>query len=374
MRDIAICGVVLLALCDPLHAGGLERSDQSVGILFEKGRHLVFGITSVSPKLNGVASSRTPTPGQASGDIGVSYRNTRFAFKDDISMAMSYAVIYDEPYGSDIAYPTSTYFASNARAELTSSALTGVLQYRLSQPGAAFGGQISILGGARSQTVNASASVPFVARYSVTASEETSAGYLAGVAWERPELGMRASLVYNSRIKATLDTQESIGGGAPVATRTDLNTPESINLELQTGLTPKTLLFGSIRWVPWSKFTVAPPVYACTTGGPLAFFKDDRTTYRIGLAQRFTDKLVFFGEFGYERSTGSGTTNLTPVDGFKSYSLGATYQIDQVRLTVAARHANAGDAGTILGPIQPAGQFSGNSVRGINFRVAFDLN
>jgi len=374
MRHAAICGGVLLALCEAPQAGGLERADQSVGVVFEKGRHLSLGIATASPELNGIASSRTPTPGQASGDIGASYQNKRLAFKDDINKTMSYAVIYDEPYGSDVAYPVSNYFASGAKAELTSWALTGILQYRLSEPGAAFGGQFSLLGGVRWQTIDASASVPFVANYSVTASEESGAGYVAGIAWERPELGMRASLVYNSKIKTTLDTQERIGGGAAVATRTDLDTPESVNLEMQTGLTSKTLLFGSIRWVPWGDFTVAPPVYARTTGGPLAFFKDDRTTYRVGLAQRITDQLSVFGEFGYERSTGSGTTNLTPADGFKSYSLGATYQIDKVRYTVAFRYADVGDAGTILGSVQPAGQFSGNSVRGIGLRVAFDLD
>ena len=375
MKHSATGGLLLLALVTELHAGGFERTDQSVGVIFEKGRHLELGYISATPDLKGVASNRSPTPGKQSGDIGDDYSNMRIAFKDDISNKMSYAIIYDEPYGANISYPTGTgYFAQGANATLSTKALTGLLLYKFGEPGSAGGGQFSVLGGPRIQSLSASANVPFVNRYTVTGAETVNYGYTAGLAWERPELGMRASLAYTSKIKNAVDSKESIGGQPAVSTVTDVDTPESVNLELQTGLNPQTLLYGSVRWVPWGSFAVSPPVYTKATGSPLAFFKDDRTTYRIGLGRRINDSFLVFGEFGYEQSTGSGTTNLTPVDGFQSYTVGATYRIDRARLTLAYRHADAGDANTILGTSFPAGQFTDNTVRGIGVKVAFDLN
>jgi len=373
MKKIATVTIVLLTVCTKLSAGGLERTDQSVGVLFEKGRYLELGLTSVSPSISGLASTRTPTPGQESGNIAKDYKNLRFAFKEDINNKMSYAVIYDEPYGANVLYPASRYFATGASTTVTTRALTGVLRHQATDPGAVVGGQVSVFGGPRLQFIKAEATVPFVRGYSANADSAINAGYVAGLAWERPELGMRVSLAYNSKIKSNLETTETINSFTSKS-KTSIDTPESINLEAQTGLNPKTLLYGSVRWVPWADFVVAPQAYKTATGSPLAFFKDDRMTYRIGLGRQITDDLSVFGELGYEKTTGSGTTNLTPVDGYSSYTLGTSYQNNKVKYSVAVRYAKAGDAGTILGAVQPAGEFRNNSIMGVGFRVSFDLN
>lgn len=365
--------LLLLLLCSKLHAGGLDRTDQSVGVLFENGRLLEFGVIAVSPNISGIASVDAPTPGERSGNIGKDYKTYRFAFKDDINNKLSYAVIYDEPFGAKIHYPTSRYFATGASTTVITKAFTGALQYQATDPDAVLGGQVSIFGGPRLQYIKARASVPFVANYHATADSKISPGYMIGMAWERPELGMRISLAYNSKVKSKLETKETLGSQTKTSL-TAIDTPESINLEAQTGITPSTLLYGSIRWVPWADFVVAPELYQTTTGSPLSFFKDDRITYRIGLGRRIVDDLLVFGELGYEKSTGSGTTNLSPSDGYSSYTLGTSYRHNKVKYTVAARYTRVGDADTMLRGIQPAGEFKNNSVLGIGFRVSFDLN
>ena len=375
MKHLKTAAILSIASSGAAYAGGLERTDQSVSVLFEKGRYLEFGYVYASPDVSGTGSSLTPTPGQDTGNISESFDNLRFAFKDDINDRLSYAIIYDEPYGSDVAYPTSTYFASNAQAEVTTRALTGILQYNFPQETLSpLGGTVSVYGGARAQFIDASANVPFVSGYVANAESDIGFGYLFGAAFEKPELGMRVSLTYTSEINSELDTQESFGGAPFTSTTTDIDTPESINLEFQTGLNPQTLLFGSVRWVSWSDFEVAPPLYQSATGSPLAFFADDRITYRLGVGRKINDNWSLFGSVGYEHSTGSPTTNLTPVDGFISYSLGATYNMDKARITVAARYADLGDADTALGTTTPAGQFTDNSLWGIGVRIGFDLN
>jgi long-chain fatty acid transport protein len=374
MRYLATGSLVLLALATDLHAGGFERTEQSITTLFESGRHLGFGFSAGFPNVSGTASARTPTPGQESGNIGENFGNLSFAYKDDINDRLSYAILYGEPYGADIAYPISRYFASGSNAELRTRALTGILQYHLSEPGAAFGGQFSVYGGAIAQYIKASADVPFLRGYQVTSESQIGYGFLVGAAWERPELGQRISLTYSSEIQNDLPTQESFAGRPAVSTETEIDTPESINLEFQTGLNPKTLLFGSIRWVPWGDFEVSPPLYYSVTGTPLAFFPDDTYTYRLGLGRKINDNWQVFGSLGYEGSSGEPTTNLTPVDGFTSYSAGATYRQDKTRITVAARYVALGDANTILAGRSPAGQFTDNSLWGVGVQIAFDLN
>lgn len=374
MRYVLTGGLVLLAFSGSAVAGGFERSDQSVGVLFEKGRLLELGGAYLIPEASGVGSRLSPTPGRRSGDIADNTVNFRFAFKDDINESLSYAVIFDQPYGSNITYPRSSYFASDSRARLTTNALTAILQYNLPESVGLAGGRFSIFGGARAQQIDASASIPFLRGYSVTAGSTISYGYVAGAAWERPDLGMRVSLSYFSKINSDVNTTESFAGRPPVNTTTELDTPSSLTLEAQTGLNPKTLLYGSVRYVPWGNFAVTPPLYGRTTGSPLAFFKDDRVTYRLGVGRRLNESWSVFGEIGFETSTGSGTTNLTPADGFVSGTLGVSYKIDRVRTTLAVRYADVGDADTILGTTFPAGQFRDSSLLAIGLRFAIDLN
>ncbi len=371
MKHLAIGGLALLALGGAAHAGGVERSDQSVGVLFQQGRYVEFTASYIQPDVSGVGT--TLTPGRDSGSIGPDFNNVAFAYKDDINKNLSYAIIYDEPYGTNVTYPTGTgYFAAGTEADLVTRALTGILQYNIAEPSSAFGGQFSVYGGPRAQYIRASATVPGVAGYSVNAESEFGYGYLIGTAWERPDLGMRASLTYTSEIKHSLDTTET--SRAPGTTlrqsESSLDTPESLALELRTGITPTTVLFGSVRWVPWSQFVVNPPLFASfNTGFPLAFFEDDRITYSLGIGQAITKNVSVFGALGYEAETGSRTGNLNPADGFIRYTLGTTIKHDRATVTIAGRYTDIGDATTVNG-----GDFTDNSAWTTSVKIGLDLN
>lgn len=375
MKSVKLGSAALIAMAGAAHAGGLERTDQSVAVLFEQGRVLELSFAHTSPDVSGTGSARTPTPGAATGDIALAYNNLYLAYKADIGERLSYAVIYDEPYGADIRYPTSGYFASGSNAELNAQALTAILQYNFAPVVGGIGGQFSVYGGPRVQRMDAEADVPFIGRYAVTVDSEIDYGYLVGAAWERPEFGMRVSLTYTSEINHDFDSQETIGGRTST-TKTDIDTPESVTLEFQTGVNPKTLVFGSVRWVPWSNFEIAPPVFVASnpTGSPLAFYEDDRLTYRLGLGRRLSDAWSVFGVVAYENDTGSPTGNLTPYDGFTSYTLGATHTRERVRITAAATYIDIGDADTLLGTQFPAGQFRSNEAWRVGVRLAIDLN
>lgn len=366
VKQLVIGGLVVLATGGVALANGLERSDQSVAVLFQQGRYIEFSANYTQPEASGVLGGRT------SGNIAEDFNTVGFAFKDNINKSLSYALIYDEPYGTNISYPTGTgYLFAGAKAELNARALTGILQYKIGEANSAFGGQFSVYGGPRFQRVQAEASIPVVAGYNIRASGEFGYGYLLGAAWERPDLGMRASLTYTSDINYTLNTHETslVPGRTSRTGETSFETPESLTLELRTGITPTTVLFGSVRYVPWSNFVITPSLYSSFGRGPLAFFEDDRTAYNIGIGQAITKNVSVFGIIGYVSETGSLTSNLTPVDGLIRYTLGTTIKHDRATLTIAGRYTDLGDATTVN-----AAQFTDSSAWTTSVKLGFDLN
>ncbi len=372
MRSYVTIALATCSVGTAAFAGGLERTEQSVGVLFEQGRHLEVGLSFGMPDVTGTASALTPTPGAASGDIGDSFNQIRLAYKDDINDRLSYALIFDQPYGADVTYEASNYFASNSTANVDTNTLTGILQYNLNPT--ATGGGFSVFGGLRAQRMGASADIPFLGNYVVSTEDDWGYGYLAGVAYEKPEIALRVALSYGSEIEHNLDTQEQLGAATGSST-TEISTPEFWQLEFQSGVAPKTLVLGAVRYVPWSNFEIAPQLYTSTTGSPLAFFEDDRTTYRLGIARQFTNDFSGFFSLGYEESTGSPTTNFTPVDGFMSYSVGAVYNFSENgKLRVGVRYADLGDADTVLGGNTPAGVFEDNEAWGLGLTVSFKLD
>lgn len=372
MRSYATVALAGCTICTTAYAGGLERTDQSVAVLFEQGAHLEMGLAFGLPNITGVGSALTPTPGAVSGDIGDTFTQVRLAYKNDINDRLSYALIFDQPYGADVTYEPSTYFASDSSAFVETDTITGILQYNLNPSDN--GGGFSVFGGLRAQRLGAGADIPFLGNYSITTESDTAVGYLLGVAFEKPEIALRVSLTYGSEIEHELPSQEQLGVDTG-SSKTDITTPEYWHLEFQSGVAPKTLVFGSVRYVPWSDFEIAPQLYTTTTGSPLAFFEDDRTTYRLGVARQFTKDLSGFFSIGYEESTGSPTTNFTPVDGFMSYSVGATSKFgDNGSIRLGIRYADVGDANTVLGGTTPAGVFEDNEAWGVGLTVSFKLD
>ena len=146
-------------------------------------------------------------------------------------------------------------------------------------------------------------------------------------------------------------------------------------MEFQSGVAPKTLVFGSVRYVPTSEFEIAPELYTTTTGRPSAFFEDNRTTYRLGVARQFTNDFSGFFSIGCTESSGSPTTNFTPADGFISYTVRGTCNFsDNEIFRVGIRHADVGDADTVLGGASPAGIFEDNDAWGVGITVSFKLD
>lgn len=342
-----ISGIALTALCAGVaHAGGVERADQSVAILFEEGTYAELSFGAFNGDVSGRGPNATFTGLTGSGDMSPGFGNVALGFKQAVSETIDVALILDQPIGADIKYPAGTgYIGEGATASLDANAITALVRYRLPS-------NVSLIGGVRALRTSGEADLPYIAApfgYALSTSTETDFGYVIGIAWERPEIAARVALTYNSAITHDFDSTEEIAGiTAPGGFETVFETeiPQSVNLEFQTGVAEDTLLFGSIRWVDWTSFDIDPELYNNILGEPLVFYTDDVITYNLGLGRKFTDQWSGAILLGYEENKGDLVGNLGPTDGFTSVGVAATYTQGPFEITGGIRYVDIGDATT----------------------------
>lgn len=372
MHNILTAGAALLIGTSLAHAGGLDRSGQPIGLIFEEGNAIQFTFSSVNPSVSGTSVGPGLGTG-GSGNMAASYTQLGFGFKYDINDQFSVALLYDQPFGANVDYdPTAAYYAAGSVAVVESSALTGVLRYRLNK-------NFSVHGGIRYQTVTADVAKPRAAGYTLETDDSSATGYLVGAAYERPDIALRVALTYNSAITHDLVGTETCAAPAPfcagTTATTPVDTPQSINLDFQTGVAADTLVFGSIRYAQWTAFDYAPPVHAALGLGSLQSYDEDTISYSIGIGRRFTDEWSGALTVGYEAAQGGFAGDLAPVDGQLSLGLGATYTGDGYKVTAGVRHVWLGDATTehpTLAGVDGA-EFSGNTATafGLQFTTSF---
>lgn len=363
---------IIAGLCAATAAqsGGVDRSGQPLGVLYEPGNYIEFSFATATTSISGTQVLVAPptVTGSSSGDAGTSFGYAGMGLKLEFNDMIDVAVIYDVPYGASIDYPTGTgYFAGGASANLTSDALTTVARYK-------FGEGFSVHAGLRSQTFNAEASIPFIGAavggYSGGTDTDQSFGYLFGAAYERPEIALRVALTYYSAITHDLIATETLG----VTTTAPLTveTPQAVNLDFRTGIAEGTLLFGGVRWANWGDFEISPATYLANVGSPLVFFNDDTITYTLGVGRQITDTLSLSVSAVHEPATGGLRLNLSPPDGRTAVGLGLRYQQDAMRIEAGVQHIWLGDATTQVSGA-PAGVFEDNTALAFGLKVGFSF-
>ncbi len=406
MKKTLVKACALCVGATAAQAGGLDRSGQGVNILFEEGSVVQFRLGYTSPDVSGSMVDQipgSPTFGQEvdSGNVTNDFFTPHLAYKTGLTDELDFALVYDQPFGADIAYAADYPLSQNVlalagipgattdvlRAKADTDAVTALFRYK-------FEGGFSAIAGLRAQRLKASVSVPIAGAsstpfpqggYRVETDAEVDFGYVVGVAWEKPEIAARVALTYNSKITHDLSQTEAndVVGLTPLGpsasrvsadSSSEVVTPQSVNLDFQTGVAPKTLLFGSVRWVDWPQTVYAPPVYVGLTGINLVDYEEATFTYSLGLGYQFSDEFSGAVTLGYETSEGNSVSNLGPTDGFWSIGLGGTYSFDRAQVSGGIRYTDIGDAtanGT--GPDNRA-TFTGNSAWSVGVQITYALN
>lgn len=352
-------GGAALVAATGAYAGGVERSTQSVAILFEEGTYGELSFGRVDPDASGdlVGVPFSVSTGDMLGGENIS----TFSFKMDLTDKLVGAVVIDQPVGAAVNYPgdpgnvfsptnpTGDHPFAGSQADLDSRALTLMLRYKLD-------GGFSVYGGLRAQQVEGQVSLPSAQGYNLQTNNDRAFGYMLGAAYERPDIALRVALTYNSAIDHKFDATETslipLPGFDQRDSEFDTTIPQSVNLEFQSGVAKDTLVFGSIRWVDWSSFEIDPSLYSdiIQLGNPfgltypLAGYESDTITYRLGVGRRFSETWSGAVTFIHEPKVNDVFGNLGPIDGRDAIALGVTYTQDRFKISGGVEYSWLGDA------------------------------
>jgi long-chain fatty acid transport protein len=374
-RSLAATGA-LTSLAGFAHAAALEQTvPATIRLLYQEGRYIEFGVSYTDPDQSGEGVVIPPNPllppgflPGNTGDVFESRWNFSGAYKADLNDRVSYGLFFDQPFWADTLYGAGTFpipIYQGSKADLKTYQITGALSYDVNT-------NVKLFAGLRAQRLDAEAAVSFVDDYTVKADNKWGYGYLLGAAYERPDIALRVALTYYSKIDYDLDTEESTATTGSVDTETNVDTPQSVSLEFQTGINPKTLVFGSIRWVDWSEFTISPPLYEQATATllgqprPLVSYADDWWTYSLGIGRQLTDALAGSFSITYEPDVGGEMTSLGPYDGRTTATAALSYDYGQVNITGGLTYGVLGDTTNLLQT-----DYNDGSVWGAGLRVGY---
>ncbi|MDR6758602.1 long-chain fatty acid transport protein [Mycoplana sp. BE70] len=364
-------GLAAFALSSTALAGGLERHGYDVDLLFEKSPYVFDGtVTYVMPnrELKNAVDHSVPAGNptnlnnigtySTSADGAQNYVDPYVGAKAAIGDSIDCMIDYSEPWGAN-ANPGRFWTGAKDMTEIEvfSRNYGGTCSYKFDAGPGQFrvigGGFYQEIGGHKEAIVFAPEILPalgaelggldfsgFSGLGRLEGMEDRSGGWRLGIGYEIPEYAMRASLVYNSRVK-----YDSIGGtlnltGVPAATallETNLlkravyervfgqktpvigsaTLPDSLELKLQSGVAPDWLAFGSVKWTNWSllqsvAFTCDGSAAFCgnATGVPLTaldLFYRDGWTVTGGVGHKFNEQWSGGASLTWDRGTSTVT-------------------------------------------------------------------
>ncbi|WP_426455145.1 OmpP1/FadL family transporter [Acinetobacter sp. KB005] len=417
-------------------AAALDRSGQSMSAFLQPGNYFEAGISVLDPDVSGKDIS-----GNATGDMADDYYFPSAALKLQLTDKFSFGLLYDQPFGSDAQYTGKNNFVANPNDRLLPSpasptlgqaglgnTITGGTSVEVDTQNLAFvfGYQPTvnwnIYGGGVYQTIKGNVHLRGSAYslyngYDADIKETGGAGWLAGVAYQIPEIALKASLTYRSEIDHDVNIKENIpivnlvaanpallfgalgitdpatqaAIGKQLASlqgdgKTTITTPQSVNLDFQTGIMANTVAFANVRWVNWKDFAVQPHKFGIVSkaagqllpqlGKPNGFnlvdYSDDQWSVTAGVGRKLTDKWAGNVSVGWDSGAGNPVTTLGPTEGYWNLGLGVQYSpTPQTFIAGGVKYFWLGDADAVTGAHSAAGTFDDNNAIAYGLKLGY---
>ena len=253
--------------------------------------------------------------------------------------------------------------------------------------------------------------------YDADIKETGDIGWLAGIAYQIPEIALKASLTYRSEVDHSVNVNEnipivnlvaanptllfaalgitnpaqqqaigqklaSLGGNG----KTEITTPQSVNLDLQTGIMENTVAFANIRWVNWKDFSIQPYKFGIVSeaagqllpqlnkpnGFNLVDYSDDQWSITTGVGRKLNDKWAGNISVGYDTGAGNPVTTLGPTEGYWNLGLGAQFSpTPQTFIAGGVKYFWLGDADAQTGAHSAAGTFNDNNAIAYGLKMGY---
>lgn len=380
---------VLLALPTAgTFAAALDRSGQSISSFLQPGNYFEAGISILDPSVSG--KEIDATGGRQISDMAGDYYFPSAALKIQATDNFSVGLIYDQPFGAEAEYSGKNIFVAaptdNIITGLPTSLVGGVtgntkVDVDTQNLSLIFGFQpnesLNFYAGGVYQTIKGSVNLRGNAYslyngYDAQIKETDGGGWLAGAAFQIPDIALKASITYRSEIDHKVNINESVQlldqleqalpglASNPVlgpqlaplvptingliaannlATQeTKITTPQSVNIDFQTGIMANTIAFANLRWVDWSSFSIRPykfgqisqvagqlPTINRPNGFNLVEYSDDQISATVGVGRKINEKWAGNVSVGWDSGAGNPVSTLGPTEGFWNIGLGVQY-------------------------------------------------
>ena len=387
-------------------AAAMDRSGQSISAFLQPGNYFEAGISVLDPNVSGKEAG-TSTTKRDVDNMASDYYFPAAALKVQVNDQFSVGLLYDQPFGAKAEYKGKNNFVSaNTDTILPAPGLpnTGQLAGATGTTAPVGGTEVevdtqnfSLLFGYQPtknwnfyaapvyQTIKGDVKLRGQAYsvyngYDATIKENGAWGWLAGFAYQIPEIALKASLTYRSEIDHKFTADENIGlantlnlalAGTPYAPlaaglaaanratgETKITTPQSVNLDFQTGIMEDTVAFANVRWVNWKDFAIQPykfglaskivggqAVPARPNGFNLVEYSKDQWNATVGVGRKFTDKWAGNFSVGWDSGAGDPVSTLGPTKGYWNVGLGGQYSpAEDYFIQAGVKYFRLGDA------------------------------
>lgn len=369
-------------------AAALDRSGQSISAFLQPGNYFEAGISVLDPDVAGKESGTTATTRNID-DMANDYNFPSAALKLQVTDHFSFGLLYDQPFGADAEYTGNNAFVGSANDRVLSSlpvttaaiggtttggtavevdtqSLSMILGFQPTENWNLYGGGVY-------QTIKGNVSLRGSAYsvfngYDASIKEDSAVGWLAGAAFQIPEIALKASVTYRSEIDHDFVADENLSLATPLANaagslgglvppqllpaisqaiggfaaanstsgKTTITTPQSVNLDFQTGIMANTVAFANVRWVNWKDFSITPykfgkaaeavgPLVNRPNGFSLVEYSDDQWSANVGVGRKLNEQWAGNVSVGWDSGAGNPVSTLGPTEGYWNLGLGVQY-------------------------------------------------
>ena len=361
----------------PALAAGLDRSGQSIAAFLQPGNYAEAGISVLDPTVKGKDLIKNNV-----SDMAEDYYFPSAAIKVQATEQISLGLLYDQPFGADAMYNLEQSMFTNGieatKVEVETHNLSALIGYQPTENWNFYAGPVW-------QTVEADISLrgqayispkdptKVLSGYDIKIHEEEAFGWLAGFAYQIPEIALKTSVTYRSEIKHKAKSVEThkLMPMLNVESQLDAITPQSVNIDFQTGVAANTLAFANIRWVHWDQFAVTPKFLNSASGNNLIDYSDDQWSATVGVGRKFNSHWSGSASVGYDSGAGNPVTTLGPTEGYWSVGLGGQYSpAENYFIQAGVKYFWLGDATARTGTTD-VGEFEDNYALGYGLKIGY---
>lgn len=394
MKLKAISSSVLLALLpvSGVYAAAMDRSGQSISAFLQPNNYLEAGISILDPTVSGIDSY-----GHKISDMGDDYYFPSAAMKIQATQNISLGLIYDQPFGASATYtdgqvngtsalnpnPLARGNLAGTEVEVKTNNITALVGFQPNE-------NINLYAGAAYQDVKGNITLSSIG-YNATFKKDEGVGWLVGAAYQIPDIALKVALTYRSKIDYDLKTNEIVKTGTALdglflgqSKDTKLSTPQSVNLDFQTGIMANTVAFANIRWVEWGGYGIdiekfrrltamgaAGPTAPPRLGKNIIDYEKDQISATLGVGRKMNDQWAGNISVGWDSGAGNPVTALGPTEGYWNVGLGAQFSPTPATFIAGGvKYFWLGDADGISAG-KPVGRFESNDAIAYGLKIGY---